>query len=119
MAVDDNLRLIGVHRAVNDCRLRQVEFDVIAIDVNAVRRRSREAGGAVGVCARHDQHGDAVEERTQIAHGEPLGDREHRFAAGRFVAVLEPLQPDDRSVEPHDVGRRAFANFRGTQNSAP
>jgi hypothetical protein len=105
VTVDDDLRLVRVHRAVNDCGFGEVEFDVIAVDVDAVRRRPGGARRAIRVGARHDQHRDAIEKRIEVAHRETLRDREHRLAARRLVAVLQALKPDDRPIQPHGVRR--------------
>ncbi len=98
--VDEDVRPEFVDDAVQRRRLRQLDLDVVAIDIGVVVRRAREVMRPVGVGPRHDQYRDAVEQRLKRPRGQFPGKRQHRLPAGGLVAVLQSDQEHHRAVQP-------------------
>ncbi len=110
--VDDDVGRQGLDRVVKRADFRQGERAVVAVHVHAARGIAGIGCCAVWVCARHDHDVEAGEQRPQFSLAERLGQGKHRFAAGRFVAVLLANQPHDRPTVGADRGRFGQALLR-------
>ena len=90
---------------VKRARLGLAEQQTIAVEVDARRQHAPVGGRAIGIAARHDHDAQPIEQRPQFARRQRRRQRQHRLAAGRFVAVLLAEQPDHRPAEPRNSQR--------------
>jgi hypothetical protein len=102
-------------------RLRQEQQQMIAIGVGAVRGRAARGSRAIRIGPWHDDDGDLFRERCKLSAGKPPRNCQHRLAAGRLIAVLQPDEPHDRPAELRDCGRIREPLGRGDEigNLAP
>ena len=61
---------------------------------------------------RHDDHGELVEQRPQAACRQFVGEHQHGFPAGRFIAVLQSGQYHHRPAEAPRLRARLHALAR-------